>query len=95
MQTYIQKIHNDKRGILIFCGFKEQISHLASLDSFEVDMTYKRANEFNEVVFTTFHPSSSKGMLKKKVHVPMALCCWRLAQIFTKYFRVDKELLTT
>lgn len=52
---------------MIICGFDEQIKLLASLPSFEVDMSYKRVKgEFNEVIFATFleeHNKSKKQIL--------------------------------
>lgn len=49
---------------MIICGFDQQIQFLASLPSFEVDMSYKRVKgAFNEVIFATFLPDHNKGEL--------------------------------
>jgi hypothetical protein len=48
---------------MVFCGYKSQIQLLARLQSFEVDMSYKRLRnkEMNEVIFATFLPDQAKG----------------------------------
>lgn len=48
---------------MIICGFKEQIQLLNTLNSFEIDMSYKRIREkgMNEVVFATYLPSHGKS----------------------------------
>jgi hypothetical protein len=47
---------------MIICGFNEQIQLLGSLDSFEVDISYKRVKgDFNEVIFATFLPQHGKS----------------------------------
>lgn len=48
---------------MILCGFRDQIEVLSSLQSFEVDMSYKRirSKDMNEVLFATFLPEESKS----------------------------------
>jgi hypothetical protein len=47
---------------MIICGFDQQIQILSSLESFEIDMSYKRIKgEFNEVIFATFLPDHGKS----------------------------------
>lgn len=48
---------------MIICGFKEQIQLLNTLNSFEIDMSYKQIREkgMNEVVFATYLPSHGKS----------------------------------
>lgn len=48
---------------MAICFFKESISVLATLSSFEVDMTFKRVkdSDINEVVFAAFLPTINKG----------------------------------
>jgi hypothetical protein len=54
---------NTELGTFIFCALDEQLRHLASLDSFEVDMSYKRVKGiFNEVIFARFIPEHGKGI---------------------------------
>lgn len=49
---------------MVICAFDEQIKLLASLTSFEVDMSYKRVKgDFNEVIFATYLPDHGKGKL--------------------------------
>lgn len=56
---------------MIICGFDQQIQFLASLSSFEVDMSYKRVKgEFNEVIFATFLPDHNKSELMVLELVP-------------------------
>lgn len=49
---------------MIICGLKEQIELLASLESFEIDMSYKRvrSNGLGEVIFAAFLEEHGKGM---------------------------------
>ena len=48
---------------MIICGLKEQITLLASLESFEIDMSYKRvrADGLGEVIFAVFLEKHGKG----------------------------------
>lgn len=64
MQDYVQKMYNDDHGIMVFCAFYNQMTMLLSLESFEVDMCYKRirGKEFTEVTFATFLPNHGKSM---------------------------------
>ncbi|OKP09326.1 hypothetical protein PENSUB_5331 [Penicillium subrubescens] len=51
--------YND--GVIILCALDSQIKLLASVKSFEVDMSYKRTKgEFNEVIFAMFHEKHGK-----------------------------------
>ena len=45
------------------CFYTEAAKVLLKLDSFEIDMTFKRvkASEINEVVFAAFLPELNKG----------------------------------
>lgn len=47
---------------MVPCGFRDQIEVLSKLQSFEVDMSYKRirSKSMNEVLFTTFLQMSVK-----------------------------------
>lgn len=49
---------------MVICFTKIQAQILLELESFEVDMSYKRikARDINEVVFATFHPKLNKSM---------------------------------
>ena len=49
---------------MIICGLKEQITLLASLESFEIDMSYKRVRTdgLGEVIFATFLEDHGKGI---------------------------------
>jgi hypothetical protein len=50
---------------MIICGFKEQITLLKTLDSFEINMSFKRVKgDFNEVIFATFLPEHGKSKSK-------------------------------
>lgn len=59
----MQKTYNDANGIMVFCALKEQLVMLNSLESFEVDMCYKRirSKDFTEVTFATFLPDHGKS----------------------------------
>lgn len=48
---------------MVFCAFQEAIKLLQRLQSFEVDMSYKRirSKEMNEVLFATFLPDQCKS----------------------------------
>jgi hypothetical protein len=48
---------------MILCAYKEQIMLLSKLNSFEVDMSYKRIRQknINEVVFATYLHEHGKG----------------------------------
>lgn len=48
---------------MVLCGFRDQIEVLSKLQSFEVDMSYKRirSKSMNEVLFTTFLPDECKS----------------------------------
>lgn len=48
---------------MVICGFKEQIEILAKLQSFEVDMSFKRlhSKRMNEVLFATFLQDQCKS----------------------------------
>lgn len=48
---------------MVFCAFKESINLLSQLQSFEVDMSYKRirSKDMNEVLFATFMPDQCKS----------------------------------
>ncbi|KAJ5817626.1 hypothetical protein N7447_007634 [Penicillium robsamsonii] len=60
-KEYIREIIDNERGTFIFCALDEQLQLLASLDSWEVDMSYKRVQGiFNEVIFATFLPDHGK-----------------------------------
>lgn len=53
---------DNEKGVFIFCALDEQLHILASLESFEVDMSYKRVKGiFNEVIFATFVPEHGKS----------------------------------
>ncbi|KAJ5491665.1 hypothetical protein N7539_003232 [Penicillium diatomitis] len=68
LRLYIREISDTEHGTFIFCAFDEQIKHLASLPSFEVDMSYKRVKgPFNEVIFAVFLPSHGKIMTLLRV----------------------------
>ena len=58
----MRDIVENEYGTFIFCALNEQLQHLASLQSFEVDMSYKRVKGvFNEVIFARFVPEHGKG----------------------------------
>lgn len=60
----------NERGTFVFCALDEQLRYFASLQSFEVDMSYKRVKGlFNEVIFATFIPEHGKGKLIKYILV--------------------------
>ena len=63
LQDYVQEYYHDPQGTMILCGFRDQIEVLSSLQSFEVDMSYKRirSKDMNEVLFATFLPEESKS----------------------------------
>lgn len=49
---------------MVICFFKEQATIFAELESFEIDMSFKRvkSRDINEVVFATFHPKLNKSI---------------------------------
>lgn len=59
----MQKIWNDEYGIMIICAHLSQIQLLTTLESFEIDMCYKRIKnkDFKEVTFATFLPDQGKS----------------------------------
>ncbi|EYE94136.1 uncharacterized protein EURHEDRAFT_458234, partial [Aspergillus ruber CBS 135680] len=69
-QTYVRRIFAENDCIMIICGFDQQIQFLASLSSFEVDMSYKRVKgAFNEVIFATFLPDHNKVFTLLRVFI--------------------------
>ncbi|KAI3090296.1 hypothetical protein CBS147333_10342 [Penicillium roqueforti] len=63
IKLYVREIVYNEKGAFIFCALNEQLEILASLHSFEVDMSYKRVKGvFNEVIFATFVPKHGKIM---------------------------------
>ncbi|OJJ94572.1 hypothetical protein ASPACDRAFT_37780, partial [Aspergillus aculeatus ATCC 16872] len=62
IRSYVQDRYHDADGTMIFCAYKEQLQLLARLESFEVDMSYKRlrSNNMNEVLFATFLKDQNK-----------------------------------
>jgi hypothetical protein len=64
---------------MIICGFKDQLTLLLSLKSFEIDMSYKRVKEsgLNEVIFATFLPDHGKSR-----------CLLIIYKVFTNYLLV-------
>ncbi|KAJ5085455.1 hypothetical protein N7532_007208 [Penicillium argentinense] len=54
LQSYIREVYDNEYGLFVFCALEAQIRYLASLDSFEVDMSYKRVKgDVIEVIFAT------------------------------------------
>ena len=49
---------------MVICFFKKQAEILSSLESFEIDMSFKRVrrSNMNEVVFATYSYEQNKGM---------------------------------
>ncbi|KAJ5111672.1 hypothetical protein NUU61_001571 [Penicillium alfredii] len=64
-KEYVRKIYQDERyGNIIICGFDPQIRFMATLPSYEVDMSYKRVRgPFNEVTFATFVDRIGQGKI--------------------------------
>ncbi|CAI7611440.1 unnamed protein product [Penicillium viridicatum] len=61
VKLYIREVVDNEKGVFIFCALDEQLHIRASLESFEVDMSYKRVKGiFNEVIFATFVPEHGK-----------------------------------
>lgn len=61
-------IYSDPEGIMVICAYDEQIEYLATLTSFEVDMSYKRIKgDVNEVVFSTMIRAHGKIMTLLRV----------------------------
>ena len=54
---------SEQEEIMVVCVLDTQIGILLSLDSFEVDISYKRlqGRKLNEVVFSTFLPEHGKS----------------------------------
>jgi hypothetical protein len=52
---YIREVYDfGIAGRFVFCAFDAQIKYLSTLDSFEVDMSYKRVKgSMNEVILAT------------------------------------------
>ena len=48
---------------MLICAFKEQLALFPTLDSFEIDMSYKRVKDpdIREVVFAMFYEQQSKS----------------------------------
>jgi hypothetical protein len=65
---------------MIICGFKEQIELLSKLQSFEVDMSFKRlySKNMNEVLFATFLPDQCKSKHLLTGYKALANCLSKL-----------------
>lgn len=61
--AYIRYVHNDGINILIICFSKDQALQFQSLETFQMDLTFKRIfGEVNELVLATFNEQSGKGI---------------------------------
>ena len=60
---YIQQIYQEQQQIMIVCFFKQQAEILLDLNSFEVDMSFKRIKMkgLNEVVLAAYLVEHGKG----------------------------------
>ncbi|KAJ5111463.1 hypothetical protein N7532_001998 [Penicillium argentinense] len=62
LQSYIREVYDNEYGLFVFCALEAQIRYLASLDSFEVDMSYKRVKgDVIEVIFATLIQEHGKN----------------------------------
>ncbi|THC90656.1 hypothetical protein EYZ11_009881 [Aspergillus tanneri] len=61
LQDYVRYIYRDDNRTLIICARKEQLELLYKLESFEVDMSFKRlrCGGLKEIVFATQLPGHS------------------------------------
>ncbi|RDW94632.1 hypothetical protein BP5796_00395 [Coleophoma crateriformis] len=82
--SYIQYIYSDSNNFMAICCLKEAIKVLVQLESFEVDMSFKRVqdSEINEVVFAANLPQLNKVMTFVRVYVNQ-----QSTQMYTTLFR--------
>lgn len=69
---------------MIICGFKEQIELLSKLQSFEVDMSFKRLHykKMNEVLFATFLKDQCKSKCFLTAWKPLINYLFKLSPYF-------------
>ncbi|CBF78887.1 predicted protein [Aspergillus nidulans FGSC A4] len=91
-REYVRRIYTDHDIVMIICGFNKQIQLLGSLDSFEVDMSYKRVKgDFNEVIFATFLPQHGKIITLLRVFMDHE-SAFSYKLLFTRVFQLIADI---